>query len=103
MNPYKDGREEEAPICENYIEETYAAQVLSYACNYFIIAGNIAIRTIVSEILYLVGCSTESSQDSLVTKYIFLCYLFNTGFFLLLVNANFEGQGSIWAEKIFNG
>jgi len=61
LNPYEKGREEDAPICEKYLEETYRAKGLSYACNYFIIAGNIAIRTLVSQILYLVGCSTESS------------------------------------------
>ena len=106
-NPYDNNIPEEAPICSDYIDDTYKASAAMTLSNWLINIANMVIKIVVYKLLMLTGCSTESTRDSIITKYVFICYLMNTGFFLLLVNANFNGQftkdGNSFAENIFNG
>jgi hypothetical protein len=39
-------------------------------------------------IINKVGCDTESTQMSYITNSVFICIFFNTGFLLMLCNAN---------------
>jgi len=65
---------------------------------YIIIIFNTIIRMVVIFIINLVGCSTESSQMKYITDSVFICQFFNTGFLLMLVNANLEGQGFLFGS-----
>ena len=69
---------------------------------YLIIIVNTVIRMVVIIIINQVGCSTESQQMKYITDSVFLCIFFNTGFLLMLVNANLEEQGALVAKN-FNG
>jgi len=60
------------------------------AIKYIIIIINTVIRMIVIKIIDSVGCDTQSREMSFVTIAVFLCTFFNTGFLLMIVNANME-------------
>jgi hypothetical protein len=64
-----------------------------------IIVLNTVLRMIVIEIVNFTGCNTESGQMSYVTNAVFICIFFNTGFLVMLCNANLEDQGM----SLFNG
>ena len=66
-----------------------------------IIFINVGIRMVIIEIIEAVGCQTESYQMSIITNSVFVCIFFNTGFLVMLCNANLLEQGSIFT--IFNG
>jgi hypothetical protein len=53
-----------------------------------IIAVNVVIRMAVIEIINAVGCQTESDQMRYITDSVFICIFFNTGFLVMLCNAN---------------
>jgi len=60
---------------------------------FFIVGINVVLKEAVIMIFKTVGCQTESGLSSYITFFIFLCTFFNTGFLLLIINANFKGQG----------
>jgi hypothetical protein len=66
-----------------------------------IIVINMVIRMIVIEIINAVGCQTESEQMRYITDSVFICIFFNTGFLVMLCNANLENQGPMF--KGFHG
>jgi hypothetical protein len=63
---------------------------------YFIIILNTLIRMIVIIIINAVGCDTESTQMSFITNSVFICIFFNTGFLLMLCNANLTEQSYLF-------
>ena len=58
---------------------------------YTIIILNTVIRKGVIAIITYVGHDNESEQMKQVTNVVFACQFFNTGFLLMLCNANFNG------------
>jgi len=64
--------------------------VFDQSIKYLIIVINTVIRMIVIKIIDLVGCDTQSREMSFVTLAVFLCTFFNTGFLLMIVNANMQ-------------
>lgn len=61
---------------------------------FLIIGINYVLRLIVISVIMWVRCSTESTQMVYITDMVFVCQLFNTGFLLMLCNANMKQQGS---------
>ena len=55
---------------------------------YLIIIINTVIRMAVIIIINKVGYMTESNQMKYITDSVFICIFFNTGFLLMLCNAN---------------
>lgn len=77
-----------AKICHNYILDIGKLLVMNNSIKYIIIIINTVIRMVVIKIITLVGCDTESSQMKYTTDAVFICQFFNTGFLLMLCNAN---------------
>jgi len=75
--------------------------VMNNSIKYLIIIINTVIRMIVIKIIALVGIDTESSQMKYTTDAVFVCIFFNTGFLLMLCNANLSEQSSLLS--MFNG
>jgi hypothetical protein len=92
----------ETPICKNYTTDLLFSQANAYSLKYVIVIINYIIGKVVQMIITSVGCSSESSRLQYITSCIFVCQFFNTGFLVMLVNANLNGQGWILG-KIFNG
>ena len=91
------------PICESYTETKLKITGMDNFIKYLIIIVNTVIRMVVIIIINKVGCSTESQQMKYITDSVFLCIFFNTGFLLMLVNANLEMQGYLVAKHFKGG
>mmetsp|Transcript_8384 Transcript_8384/g.14010 ORF Transcript_8384/g.14010 Transcript_8384/m.14010 type:complete len:683 (+) Transcript_8384:250-2298(+) len=86
-----DEKEVEEPICEYYTEQYLTGKAMANVLKYIIIIFNYVIRVVVIKLINLVGCSTESTQMKYITDCVFACQFFNTGFLLMLCNANLVG------------
>lgn len=60
------------------------------AVKYLIIIINTVMRMVIIKIIDMVGCDTQSSEMSYVTTAVFICTFFNTGWLLMIVNANLQ-------------
>ena len=69
--------------------------VMNNSIKYIIIIINTVIRMVVIKIITLVGIDTESSQMKYTTDAVFICQFFNTGFLLMLCNANLKEQSGL--------
>ena len=69
--------------------------VMNNSIKYLIIIINTIIRMVVIKIIALVGIDTESSQMKYTTDAVFICQFFNTGFLLMLCNANLKSQSPL--------
>ena len=72
---------------------------------FIIIAVNIILKAVIIQLCFWIGEDTESEQKSLITNGVFYAQFFNTGFLILLVNANLKDQDFIshHFKKFFNG
>jgi len=89
-------------LCEDYYWRRKYAEGLSRLVQYSIIVLNTVIRMIVIASINWVGCDDESNQMRHITNVVFLCQWFNTGWLLMLCNANMDGQGGPLA-RLFAG
>jgi hypothetical protein len=78
------------PLCKQYYEDRRMIFVMDESIKYLIIVINTVIRMLVIMIIDRVGCDTQSREMAFVTIAVFLCTFFNTGFLLMIVNANME-------------
>lgn len=79
---------QESPVCEKYTEESYKMKTMNESIKYIIIIINTILRMIIIAIIDKVGLDTQSKEMVFVTNAVFLATIFNTGFLLLIVNAN---------------
>lgn len=80
----------EVQLCRQYYKDKLTISVMDESIKYIIIVINTVIRMIVIKIIDSVGCDTQSREMSFVTIAVFFCTFFNTGFLLMIVNANME-------------
>lgn len=64
------------------------AKVLGQSISFIVIAINIILKFTIMNLVYWIGLATASEQKATVTRGVFLGQFANTGFVLLLVNAN---------------
>ena len=55
---------------------------------FIIIAVNIILKTVIIKLVEWIGDDTYSVQKSSITNKVFMAQFFNTGFLILIVNAN---------------
>jgi hypothetical protein len=79
-------------ICKDYNKKVWYNTLLSESLGYLIIAINYVIRELIIKGIYWVGEKTETSKLTYITNFTFYAQFFNTGFLLLLANANFQEQ-----------
>ena len=77
--------------------------LMNNCIKYIIIILNTVIRMSVILIINQVGHNTESTQMKYITDCVFICIFFNTGFLLMLCNANLEEQNLLFLGSIFKG
>ena len=70
------------------MRDTDIATLLNKGVSYLIVGANFVIRTVIISLVKFIGKDTESEQTRLITNGVFVVQFFNTGFLLLLVNAN---------------
>lgn len=70
----------------------------------FIIVGvNIVLKIVTIKLVEWVGEETESRQKALITRSVFFAQFFNTGFLILIVNANLREHQPKEFTRYFDG
>ena len=65
--------------------------IIGNSVSFIIIGINIFLKELIIRMITWVGEDTHSERLSSITNGVFAAQFFNTGFVLLLVNANFKG------------
>jgi hypothetical protein len=74
-------------ICLEYFNDIIWSKIIGQSIAFIIIGVNIILKMIIINLVYWVGEDTQSEQKSSITNGVFYAQFFNTGFLLLLVNA----------------
>jgi hypothetical protein len=91
------------PICKRYRDDKFFSKVLALSITVIIIAINTILKQCVVLLVSWIGEDTVSKQKSQVVKGCFLGQFFNTGFIILIVNANMAQFHPHKFWKVFNG
>ena len=89
------GVEKSVPMCKFYQETRWKIIAMDESIKNLIIIINTVIRMLVIIIVNNVGYMTESNQMKFITNSVFICIFFNTGFLLMLCNANLGDQSAL--------
>lgn len=77
-----------APICEEYFINIKKSKILGQSIAFIVVFINIILKLTVKGLVNFIGEATASEQKATVTRGVFLGQFANTGFVMLLVNAN---------------
>ena len=64
------------------------SKVFGQSISFIVIAFNIILKYTIMYMVYYIGEETASAQKATITRGVFLAQFANTGFIILLVNAN---------------
>lgn len=78
----------EIPICERYFTDDKMSKVFGLMITIAIIVFNLILKQVIIQTVSWVGYSSRSEELTRITNWVFVAQFFNTGFLLLLVNAN---------------
>lgn len=95
---------QQSKICENYFQDYVNTRLLGLAITGVIIVFNTILKKSIIKLVIYIGEETHSQQLSSITNYVFFAQFFNTGFLLVLVNANMtEHEPKFLTKYIDNG
>lgn len=95
---YADGK-----ICEELMSEQFYNNIIKQTMGFAITGTNLFLKRIVVILVKQMGCHTESKQMIQTTRWVFLTNFLNTGFLLMLANANLQDQGIPVIRLFFRG
>lgn len=84
----QNGTTVEIPICYKIYKDKIIQQIASSSISVIIVIVNVILKTIIIKMVYAIGDETISKQKATITNAVFLAQFANTGFVILLVNAN---------------
>lgn len=79
---------EKTAICAYYYKDKLNSKLLGTSISFIIIAINIILRGAIISLIESIRHDTQSEKLASITNGVFVAQFFNTGFLLLLVNAN---------------
>ena len=82
-------------ICKQYNSDKWFQLFMNQLASQSIVILNYVLRVFIIMLIKYIGKDTESEQTKLIVNGVFLVQYLNTGFLLLLVNANMTEQGPI--------
>ncbi len=94
---------EDIVICDNYFFDKYYSKALGQSIAFIIIGVNIVLKTVIIKLITWIGEDTISERLASITNGVFYAQFFNTGFLLLLVNANITEHGPHVFTRFFRG
>lgn len=86
------GRTDGVQICTEFDEKVGTVYMWTTALSYLLIGINYILRTVCIMLVDWIGLPTETQRLSKTTSVTFWVQFFNSGFLLLLINANLSGQ-----------
>lgn len=100
----KEGKVEfREQICLQYQNDKLLSKILALSVTVIVVAVNVILKKIVVALVSWIGEDTVSQQKASVVKGAFLGQFFNTGFIILIVNANLSEHHPKEFFKIFKG
>jgi hypothetical protein len=78
------------PICKRWSEIAFRAEASNFAVSKTIVIFNLVIRFFIIWIMSYVGAKTETLLAVHITLGIFICVILNTGFLILISDANLK-------------
>lgn len=84
----KTGEAVSEPICRNFFIDMLIAKIFGQSISFIVIGINVILKYSIMYLVYWIGEETASQQKATVTRGVFLAQFANTGFVILLVNAN---------------
>ena len=102
FNITNEGETEEGFFCYRYIVDKTRIGSLDLIISMSTVIVNLVVRETSVYLVGLIGLNTESLKSSFITMLVFISYYFNTGWLIILADANMKGQGK-FLENIFTG
>ena len=93
----------EQPVCLEYSNDMLNSKLIGQSIAFIIVGINVVLKIVIIELIRWVGEDTCSAQKSSITEYVFLAQFFNTGFLILIVNANLTEHKPEFITKFFKG
>lgn len=93
----------EQQICKKYIDDTMFARVLGGVMSFSIVVINTILRMVMISLIKWIGEDTYSQQLKSITNGVFIAQFLNTGFLILLVQANLQEVDFPLSQSVFNG
>lgn len=90
-------------ICLQYQNDKLFSKILALSVTVIVVAVNTIIKKVVVALVGWIGEDTVSQQKASVVKGAFIGQFFNTGFIILIVNANMREHEPKKFWKAFNG
>lgn len=90
-------------ICYNYMTDNLRSRILGGVMSFSIVAINTILRLIMISLIKWIGEDTHSQQLKSITNGVFIAQFLNTGFLILLVQANLQEVNFPLADSVFNG
>lgn len=91
------------PICYNVREDKYWSSVLSVSISFIVVGMNIILRYAVMYLVQWVGDDSLSTQKGRMVQALFVAQFFNTGFIILIANANLSEHEPKALTQLVNG
>ena len=91
-----ESKEEKKKFCAEYYKDKTLSKGLGTSISFIIIAINVALKTIIIKLIESIKQDTYSERLASITNGVFIAQFFNTGFLLLLVNANVTEHSPMW-------
>lgn len=89
-NRYGQKLKSEDDICTAYFNNVWFVLFMTNFITGFIVVVNTIIKTVAIELITWIGYDTQSQMLTRITNGVFISLFFNTGFLLILSNANWS-------------
>ena len=86
-----DGLTNEGPVCYQYAIDNARIDTLNLVISLSTVVINLVVKIVAVYLISLIRIDTESLQASFITILVFLSYYFNTGWLIILADANMKG------------
>ncbi|CDW71360.1 UNKNOWN [Stylonychia lemnae] len=91
------------PICYTYMQDKLLSYILGGIMSLAIVVINFVLRIVLINLIKWIGEDTYSQQLKSITNGIFIAQFLNTGFLMLLVQANLDEVRFPLGHSVFNG
>jgi hypothetical protein len=100
----REGAEHAESICHDFFVDLYLSKVFGQSIAFIVVGINVILKfTVMYLVKGLAGEDTASNQKALITRGVFLGQFANTGFVILLVNANLSEHFPQYITQHFRG
>lgn len=97
------GKEFEGAICRSFYIDIIISKIFGQSISFIVVGFNVILKYTIMYLVMYIGEDTQSAQNATTTRGIFIGQFINTGFVILLVNANLSEHFPKAITKHFRG